>query len=93
MSFEKFLGGQQSKIVTLDKVLGIGGEGVVFEKEMEIKLMQGTESDDGKKVENIRLKSKEKKKVAVKVVRFEKDAGENLEGQGFVIRAHYIKIM
>ena len=93
MSFEKFLGGQQSKIVTLDKVLGIGGEGVVFEKEMEIKLMQGTESDDGKKVENIRLKSKEKKKVAVKVVRFEKDAGENLEGQGFVIQAHYIKIM
>ena len=93
MSFEKFLGGQQSKIVTLDKVLGIGGEGVVFEKEMEIKLMQGTESNDGKKVENIRLKSKEKKKVAVKVVRFEKDAGENFEGQGFVIQAHYIKIM
>ena len=89
MSFERFLGGQQSKIVGLDRVLGIGGEGIVFEKELEIKLMQGTESDDTK-VENIRLKSKEKKIVALKVVRFEKDDEENLEGQGFVIKAHYI---
>ena len=84
MSFEKFLEGQQSKIVGLDRVLGIGGEGVVFEKELEIKLMKGTESDDRKKVENIGLKRKEKKIVALKVVRFEKDDGEIFEGQGFV---------
>ena len=77
-------------------MLGIGGEGIVFEKELEIKQMQGTKSDDTlsirkvEKVENIRLKSKEKKIVALKVVRFEKDDEENLEGQGFVIKAHYI---
>ena len=37
------------------------------------------------KAENIRLKSKEKKIIALKFVKFEEDDGENFEGQGFVI--------
>ena len=87
-SFERFLGGQQSKIVELDKVLGIGGEGVVIEKELEITLMEGTMKPIVyvQKAENIRLKSKEKKIVALKFVKFEKDDGKNFEGQGFIIQ-------
>ena len=87
-SFKKFLGDQQSKIVRLDKVLGIGGEGVVIEKELEIKVMEGTRSYD--RAENIRLIRKEKKIVAVKFVKFEKDDREKFEGQGFVILVYYI---
>ena len=89
-SFERFLGGQGSKIVRLDKVLGIGGEGVVIEKELEIEVMQGTNPNGSwGPAENIRLKSKEKKIVALKFVKFEKDDGENFEGQGFVIQAYW----
>ena len=87
MSFVNFLGGQQSKIVGLEKVLGIGGEGVVIQEELEIKLMEGTEFYV--RAENIRLKSKDKKKVALKFVKFERNDGENLEdlreGQGCAI--------
>ena len=90
-SFENFLGGQQFKNVSLDKVLGIGGQGVVIQKELEIKVMEGTESDNGKKAENIRkvkiLESEGTNKVAVKFVKFEKDDGENFEGQGLIIQA------
>ena len=86
-SFERFLGSQQSKIVGLDKVLGIGGEGVVIEKELEIEVRKGTYNHDKRTVDNIRLKSKEKKKVAVKFVKFEKSSGENFEGQGLVIKS------
>ena len=90
-SFENFLGGQQSKNVRLEKVLGIGGEGVVIEKELEITVMQGTAVHEfDEKGENIRLKSKEKKIVALKFVKFAKDDGENFEGQGFIIQAHTV---
>ena len=93
MSFENLLGGQQSKIVGLDKVLGIGGEGVVIQEELEIKVMEGDTRGLGHhKAENIRLKSKEKKKVALKFVKFEKDDGENFEGQGFIIQVNHITI-
>ena len=86
-SFKKFLGGQQSKNIRLDNVLGIGGEGVVIEKELEIEVREGTALELGvEKAENIRLKSKEKKIIALKFVKFEKDDGENFEGQGFVIQ-------
>ena len=79
-SFEKFLGGQQSKIVGLGKVLGIGGEGVVIQEELEITLMEGTDDRANDRAENIRLKSKDKKIVALKFVPFRKDDGENFEG-------------
>ena len=91
-SLEDFLGDQRLKIVELDKVLGIGGEGVVIKKELEITLMQGTESDDRTKAENIRLESIEKKIVALKFVEFTKEDGENVEGQGFNIKANFIII-
>ena len=81
LSFETFLGGQNSKNVDLGKVLGIGGEGVVIQQELEITLMEGTYSRDYIKVENIRLKSKEKKTVALKFVNFEKDDREDFQGQ------------
>ena len=92
-SFERFLGNQQSKVVELDKVLGIGGEGVVIQKELKIKVMQGTLSYDRKKAENMRLKSLEKKVVALKFVSFKKDDGENFEGHGFIILAYFFTIM
>ena len=92
-SFERFLGSQQSKIVGLDKVLGIGGEGVVIEKELEIEVRKGTYNHDKRTVDNIRLKSKEKKIVALKFVKFEKDDEEKIEGQGFIIQAHFITII
>ena len=77
-SFERFLGGHQSKIVGLEKVLGIGGEGVVIQQELEITVMEGTNGHQRAKY--IKLKSKEKKIVALKFVKFEKDDGENFEG-------------
>ena len=93
-SFKKFMGGQESKIVRLDKVLGIGGEGVVIEKELEITVKQGLAVDVfDKKAKNIRLKSKEKKISALKFVKFEKDDGEKFEGQGFVIQDYNITLM
>ena len=81
MSFERFLGGENCKNVDLGKVLGIGGEGVVIQQELEIILMEGTYSLDYIKVENIQLKSQEKKTVALKFVNFVKDR-ENFQGQG-----------
>ena len=81
ISFERFLGGRNSKNVDLGKVLGIGGEGVVIQQELEITLMEGTYSRDHIKVENIRLKSKEKKTVALKFVNFVKEDRENFQGQ------------
>ena len=87
-SFEDFLRGQQSRNIKLDKVLGIGGEGVVIQEQLEISLIEGMAlKRDDLKAENIRLKSKEKKKVAVKFVKFEKSSGENFEGQGLVIKS------
>ena len=85
-SFKNFLGGHQFKIVRLDKVLGIGGEGVVIEKELEITVMQGTALNNcDMKAESIRLESKKKKIVALKFVPFKKHDRENFIGQGFVI--------
>ena len=72
ISFENFLGGQNSKNVDLGKVLGIGGEGVVIQQELDITVMEGT----------TRLKSKEKKIVAIKFVNFEKEDGEDFQGHG-----------
>ena len=89
-SFENFLGGQQSKNVRLDKVLGIGGEGVIIENELEITVMKALMKEtknSWEKAENIRFKSKEKKIVALKFVKFEKHVGENFEGQGCIIQA------
>ena len=45
ISLELFLGVQNSKIVELGKVIGIGGEGIVVEKELEIEIMQGRRKD------------------------------------------------
>ena len=80
-SLELFLGVQNSKIVELDKVIGIGGEGIVLEKELEIKIMQGTIPDlSSTKTENIQLKCKERYITAVKFVKFESDPNENCQG-------------
>ena len=65
-------------------MIGIGGEGIVVEKELEIEIMQGTVKDDeSEKAENIQLKSKERSNIAMKFVKFESDANENLQGKGF----------
>ena len=96
MSFEKFLGSQNSKNVDLGKVLGIGGEGVVIQEELEITLM---EADDERvlltydQAENIVCKSTEKKVVALKFVNFEKEDGEDFQGHGLSNRPNFkIKI-
>ena len=84
ISLELFLGVQNSKIVELGKVIGIGGEGIVVEKELEIEIMQGTAKGyDSEKAENIQLKSKERSITAMKFVKFESDANEDFQGKGF----------
>ena len=82
ISLELFLGAQNSKIVELGKVIGIGGEGIVLEKELEIEIMQGT-AKESRKAENIQLKSKERSITAMKFVKFESDANEDFQGKGF----------
>ena len=78
------MGVQNLKIVELGKVIGIGGEGIVVEKELEIEIMQGTAKNQlSEKAENIQLKSKEWSITAMKFVKFESDANENFEGEGF----------
>ena len=80
-SFENFLGGQKAKNVGLEKVLGIGGEGVVIEKELEIKVMEAfMQAAESQRSDEITLISKEKKIVALKFVEFDKNDGENFEG-------------
>ena len=65
-------------------MIGIGGEGIVVEKELEIQIMQGTVMDYfSKKAENIQLKSKERIITAMKFVKFEPDLNENFKGKGF----------
>ena len=68
----------------LEKVIGIGGEGIVVEKELDIEVMQGTVRDRwSEKAENIQLKLKERSLTAVKFVKFDSDANEDFQGQGF----------
>ena len=68
----------------LSKVIGIGGEGIVIEKELEIEIMQGTAKEKYiEKAENIQLKSKERIITAMKFVKFELDPNENFIGEGF----------
>ena len=78
------MGAQNSKIVELGKVIGIGGEGIVVEKELEIEIMQGTLKDNyWNSAENIQQKSKERSITAMKFVKFESRANEDFQGQGF----------
>ena len=84
ISFELFMGVQNSKIVELGKVIGIGGEGIVVEKELEIEIMQGNARDkNSKKAENIQSKSKERSITAMKFVKFKADTNEDFQGDGF----------
>ena len=65
-------------------MIGIGGEGIVVEKELEIEIMQATAKDRwSNKAENIQLKSKKRSVTAMKFVKFESNANENFQGQGF----------
>lgn len=80
ISLEMLLGARNSKIVKLGKVIGIGGEGIVIEKELEIEIMQGTKNRGSRKVENIQSKSIETSMTAMKFVKFESDGYEDLQG-------------
>ena len=83
-SLELFLGVQNLKIVELGKVIGIGGEGIVVEHELEIEVMEGTAKNrSSKKADNIKLKSKQRSITAIKFVNFESRADENLQGKSF----------
>ena len=83
-SLELFLEGQNLKIVELSKVIGIGGEGIVVEKELEIEIMKGTAKDKwSKKAENVHLKSRETIITAMKFVKFEPYLYDYLKGKGF----------
>ena len=82
-SFELFLGTTITKTVILDKILGIGGEGLVMEKEMKILLFRGTtKSKYSPMAENIVLRMKKKMVAAVKFVKFDKYDGEDFTGLG-----------
>ena len=66
----KFLDGQSDKTVRLERILGIGGEGIVLSDEMTTKehhYKKGWEEKKGREV-------------AVKFVKFEKNGNEDLEG-------------
>ena len=65
-------------------MIGIGGEGIVVEKELEIEIMQGTyENNMGEKAEKIHLEYRETSITAMKFVKFESRANENFQGQRF----------
>ena len=82
-SFELFLGVRTSKIVELGKVIGIGGEGIVVEKELEIEIWEGRVEDRwSKKAGDIFLKSRQSSITAMKFVEFEAESNENFQGQG-----------
>ena len=84
------MGGQQYKNVGLGKVLGIGGEGIVIQEELEITVKEGDvpyeKLSNLKKAENIRLESEGKRQVALKFVPFAKEDRENFKGQGLIIQ-------
>ena len=66
----KFLAGKSEKIVILERILGIGGEGIVLSDEITTKehhYKTGWEEKKGREV-------------AVKFVKFEKDEHEHFEG-------------
>ena len=65
----KFLNGQKEKIIELDRLLGIGGEGLVLRNEI------WTREFDYK----TQLGRKEKKEVAMKFVKFEKKDEEEFD--------------
>ena len=66
----KYLAGKSEKTVRLERILGIGGEGIVLSDKMTTKehhYEKGWEDKKGREV-------------AVKFVKFEKDENEDLEG-------------
>ena len=66
----KFLDGKSEKTVRLERILGLGGEGIVLSDEMDTKehhYEKGWEEKNGREV-------------AVKFVKFEKDEDEDFEG-------------
>ena len=70
LSFSKFLAGKSEKIVNLDRILGIGGEGIVIAQKIDIR-------------ENHYKRGWEEKKgrdVALKFVKFEKNDDEDFLG-------------
>ena len=66
----KFLAGKSEKTVRLERILGLGGEGIVLSDEMDTKEHHYETGWDEKKG----------REVAVKFVKFEKDENEDLEG-------------
>ena len=69
-SFMNFLAGKSEKTVRLERLLGLGGEGIVLSEKMTTKehhYEKGWEEKKGKEV-------------AVKFVKFEKNEKENFEG-------------
>ena len=68
-SFSKFLDGKSEKTVNLERVLGIGGEGIVLAQKM-----------DTKEYHYERLEEKKGRDVAVKFVEFVKNDDEDFLG-------------
>ena len=69
-SFLNFLDGKSEKTVKLERILGIGGEGIVLSDKMTTKEHHYVKGWEEKK----------EREVAVKFVKFEKDENEDLEG-------------
>ena len=70
LCFRKFLNGNSEKTVNLERILGIGGEGVVLSRKMDT---QVNHYKNG-------LEEKIGTNVALKFVKFEKDANEDFLG-------------
>ena len=70
LSFSKFLAGKSQKIVNLDRILGIGGEGIVIAQKIDIRENHYKRG----------WKEKKGREVALKFVKFEKNDDEDFMG-------------
>ena len=71
LCLSKFLDGQNEKNVKLDRILGIGGEGLVLKDEISTR----------EKPYQTQIKVKETKEMAVKFVKFEKKDWDDFDAQ------------
>ena len=75
-----FLDGQSEKTVRLERILGIGGEGIVLSDKMTTKEHHYEKRWWKRWIRPSWMEEKKGREVAVKFVKFEKDENEDFEG-------------
>ena len=74
------LDGKSEKTVRLERILGIGGEGIVLSEKMTTKEHHYEKRRWKRWIHPFWMEKKKGREVAVKFVKFEKDENEDLEG-------------